>query len=123
MLTRSPPVSATTAVVRAPDFTRGVKAAVRAYAKSGDMGDAALAYAAHGVPVFPVSAINKTPIAPKLLDENGKPIDGSGGVKRATTDADQIREWWPWSPYKKRRPNMIGVPMGPLSGVWCIDVD
>lgn len=40
----------------------------------------ALAFAARGVPVLPLAG--KVPLA------------GSGGVKDATTDEDQIRKWW-----------------------------
>src|ERR1700677_4247905 len=39
-----------------------VQAAIHAYAKSGRMLDAALAYAAHGYPVFPLSKRTKAPI-------------------------------------------------------------
>jgi hypothetical protein len=100
-----------------PDFRRAVAAAVKVYAKTGRMLDAALAYAEHGVPVFPVNARSKNPIAARLRDDNSVPIPGTGGFKRATCDPVQIRKWW------KRREHLIGVPMGPRSGVWCVDID
>src|SRR6478752_4917375 len=92
----------------APDFKRGVAAAVKAFAKTGRMVDAALAYAAHGVPVFPLTVGDKSPVAAKLKDEHGNPIPGTGGFKRATTDPVQIRKWW-----KPHSTHLIGVPMGP----------
>jgi hypothetical protein len=79
--------------------------------------DAARAYAAHGIPVFPVSARSKNPVAARLKDADGNKISGTGGFKRATTDSQQIFEWW------HRAEHLIGVPMGPMSGVWAVDVD
>ena len=86
--------------------------------------EAALTYAAHGVPVFPLDPKTKSPIARKLEDEEGNPIAGTGGFYRATTDPDQIREWWcikNWPGYCHNY--LIGVPMGPLLGLWVLDVD
>lgn len=126
LIMRTPRDGATTAASRpgcAPDFTKGIRAAEKAYARSGQMLDAALAYADHGVRVFPVNPRSKNPIAAKLTDEDGKPIDGTGGFKRATTDRLQIEAWWPRAKFKKHSEALIGVPMGPLSGVWCLDVD
>ena len=110
-------IVAATPTDRAPDFKRAVTAAVKAYAKTGRMLDAALAYAERGVPVFPVNARNKNPIAARLQDEDGVPISGTGGFKRATCDPVQIKKWW------KRHEHLIGVPMGPRSGIWCADID
>ncbi len=47
---------------------------------------AALAYAAEGLPVFPLQVRGKLPIIPK--DKGGH------GCLDATTDAEQIRAWW-----------------------------
>lgn len=56
--------------------------------------DAALGYAARGWPVFPCSPRDKTPLLPADRDEQGKPIKGTGGLKKATTDAELIAGWW-----------------------------
>jgi Bifunctional DNA primase/polymerase, N-terminal/Primase C terminal 2 (PriCT-2) len=100
------------------EFRGAVQAAIEAYARTGHMVDAALAYAAHGVPVFPVSISSKKPVARRLNDDAGNPIDGTGGFKRATTDPEQIRKWW-W----RHKRHLIGIPMGLRTGVWALDVD
>lgn len=70
----------------------------------------ALNYAALGWPVFPcnpspLKGIGKRPLTPR-------------GFKDATTDEAQIRSWWDrWSDA------LIGVPMGPRSGVFAVDPD
>jgi hypothetical protein len=91
-------------------------AAIAAYETSGRMLDAALAWAAHGFPVFPVT-VDKRPVPARDRDVNGKPIPGTGGFKKATTDPIQIRAWW------KHHEHLIGLPTGAASGVCCIDVD
>jgi bifunctional DNA primase/polymerase-like protein/primase-like protein len=91
-------------------------AAIVAFEKSGRMLDAALAWAAHGFPVFPVT-VDKIPVPARDKDANGDPIPGTGGFKKATTDPIQIRAWW------KHHEYLIGLPMGFASGVCCIDVD
>jgi hypothetical protein len=66
--------------------------------------DAALAYAAKGIPVFPC----RQDKAPKVR----------GGHNAATTDADQIRRWWKlWSGA------LIGAPTGDRSGIAVLDID
>jgi len=67
--------------------------------------DAALELAAEGIPVFPCRPDNKAPLT-------------TNGFKAATTDQDQIREWWAQQPGA-----MIGLPTGPITGVWCLDID
>ena len=65
----------------------------------------ALKLARAGKPVFPCRPDNKAPFV-------------DGGFHSATTDEAQIREWW-----KKWPDAMIGMPTGPASGVWVLDVD
>ena len=97
-----------------------VREAIEAYKESGKMVDAALAYAARGVPIFPLSQ-SKRPIPKRDKDPTGKykkGIPGTGGVYKATCDPLIIRKWW------RKNPNaLIGLPMGERTGVWCIDVD
>jgi hypothetical protein len=67
--------------------------------------EAALDYARCGIPVFPCNPIDKKPLTPN-------------GYKDATRDETQILAWW------QQYPNaMIGVPMGPASGIWAVDLD
>jgi hypothetical protein len=91
-------------------------AAIAAYEASGRMRDPALVWAAHGFPVFPVT-VDKKPVPARDKDANGKPIPGTGGFKKATTDPIQIRAWWEYHEY------LIGLPTGAASGLCCIDVD
>ena len=65
----------------------------------------ALDYARRGWPVFPCKPTNKAPFF-------------AGGFHAATTDEETIRDWWGCWPNA-----MIGVPMGPVSGVWAVDPD
>ena len=65
----------------------------------------ALYYARRGWPVFPCKPTNKSPFF-------------EGGFHVATTDEKTIRKWWGYWPKA-----MIGVPMGPRSGVWAVDPD
>lgn len=78
----------------------------------------ALAYAARGWPVFPCNPETKRPLVGKDRDKDGKEIPNTGGVKKATTDEAQIREWWGRWPLA-----LIGVAMGGRAGVWVIDFD
>jgi putative DNA primase/helicase len=80
---------------------------------------AALALAARGMPVFPcnpdpASGKAKSPLVPK----ESAPGARDGGLYLATTDEAQIRAWW------ARTPNaLIGMPTGPRSGTWVLDLD
>lgn len=66
--------------------------------------DAALRYAAHGWHVFPLRPHKKEPIHP-------------GGFRNATTDPDQLTEWWTETPGAN-----LGLAPGP-SGLLVADVD
>jgi hypothetical protein len=64
----------------------------------------ALTYARAGMPVFPCN-LNKRPLTPR-------------GHHDATTDLDIIHECW------ARWPDaLVGIPTGPESGIWILDVD
>jgi len=105
----------------AAQFAAAIRAACAAYAKTGRMLDAALACAACGIPVFPCDPVSKMPIPRRDPDPTGKHprgIPGSGGFYKASCDAATIRGWWGRQPRA-----LIAVPMGPRSGVWCVDVD
>ncbi len=78
---------------------------------------AALAYAARGWPVFPCSPRDKRPLVPADKDAAGKPIKGTGGLKKASIDPDQITAWWMRWPRA-----MIGVAMGG-NGLFVLDFD
>ncbi|MFN3656812.1 MAG: phage/plasmid primase, P4 family [Pseudolabrys sp.] len=78
----------------------------------------ALTYARQGWPVFPCDPRTKRPLPPKDKDADGKPVEGSGGLKKATTDEAQIRAWWARWPRA-----MIGFCPGDRAGVFMFDVD
>jgi hypothetical protein len=111
-------------VLAAPPAKRlrlAVQAATEAYASTGRMLDAALAYASWGIPVFPVDIESKRPIPKRDPDPTGKfkdGIPGTGGVYKATTDPDTIRAWWRENPTA-----LIALPMGEKTGVWALDID
>ena len=69
------------------------------------MMEAALAYAARALPVFPLAPGAKTPLV-------------KGGFKSATTDPQRIRRWWTETPSAN-----IGVPTGAASGWLVLDID
>jgi len=85
-----------------------------------DLPEAALAYAAAGIPVFPLhspcdhgcSCRNPT------CDNVGKHPRTPRGLHDATVDMQQVTEWW------QRWPDAnIGIPTGAASGYVVLDVD
>jgi putative DNA primase/helicase len=106
---------------RAADFAAAVREACAVYAKTGKMLDTALIYAKHSIPIFPVDHRNKRPIPKRDPDPTGKyprGIPRTGGFYKATCDPIIITGWWTNNPL-----SLIALPMGPRSGIWCIDVD
>jgi hypothetical protein len=69
------------------------------------MGEAAMALASAGVPVFPVAVNGKQPLT-------------RHGFHDATANLAQVRDWWSAFP----RAN-VGMPTGASSGVVVVDVD
>ncbi|MBI1955061.1 MAG: bifunctional DNA primase/polymerase [Acidobacteria bacterium] len=67
--------------------------------------EAALEYAAHGWPVFPLRPRQKQPLT-------------KNGFKDASRDPEKIRAWWSQWPDAN-----IGVPAGHAIGAWVLDLD
>jgi len=87
---------------------------------------AALRFASHGYPVFPLRPRSKTPAIATAHPE-GDPQRGlcrgecgrlGHGLYDATADPGQVFEWWRRWPMAN-----IGVPCGPASGWLAIDLD
>lgn len=84
--------------------------------------DAALAYAALGLPVFPVAPVD--PVSGACGCREGPACDQVAKhplvrwADQATTDAAQVRSWWSWKPDAN-----IGVPTGVRSGLVVVDID
>ncbi len=80
---------------------------------------AALGYAAHGWPCFPCDPQTKRPLLKGDIDPaTGTEIPNTGGLKKASTDPEMIRNWW------KRWPKaMVGVPTGRPIGAFVVDLD
>lgn len=68
--------------------------------------EAALQYARRGIPVFPLEARTK------------KPLAGSRGFHDATTDAEVVRAWWAEDPDRNIgfQPHLIGLAIIDLDG-------
>lgn len=83
--------------------------------------EAALKYAKHGIPVFPLHGINDkgtcTCKNPNCTHPGKHPIL-TGGHKNATCDQQQIITWWHQHPQAN-----IGDPTGKASGWYVVDVD
>jgi putative DNA primase/helicase len=78
---------------------------------------AALEYAARGWPVFPCNPRTKKPLIPRDKDEKGKPINGTGGLSKASLDSETIGEWWARWPKA-----MIGLRTG-FGRLFVLDFD
>ncbi len=81
----------------------------------------ALDWARRGVPVVPCRPSGeavKRPYIPRDKDADGVEISNTGGVKKASTDPDQIRAWWAQWPSA-----MIGGAMGRELRLLAIDPD
>ena len=79
--------------------------------------DAALDYAARGWPVLPCSPRDKRPLVPRDVVD-GKPVAKSGGLSKASCDAQTVRDWW------DRWPDaLIGVATGVKAGIFVVDFD
>lgn len=66
---------------------------------------AALGYARKGLPVFPCSPRDKSPLTPN-------------GLHDASAAPETVRQWW------TRWPDaMIGMPTGSATGFWVLDID
>ena len=68
----------------------------------------ALQYATEGIAVFPCFEAGPRAKEPRTQH----------GHHDATTDITQIRTWWQLWPSA-----LVGIPAGPASGVWVLDVD
>lgn len=72
------------------------------------LSDAALAYALHGWPVFPLQPRGKDPLG-RLAPH---------GYKNASRDPDTVRRWWAQCPDAN-----IGIATGRGTGAWVLDLD
>jgi putative DNA primase/helicase len=96
-----------------------------AHVSLGELGKAALHYARNDIPIFPVwnPMENGGCACPKGLDCSSPAKHPIGflvphGLRDATTDPDQIRDWWDQYPEAN-----IGMPTGAWSGAVVLDVD
>jgi Bifunctional DNA primase/polymerase, N-terminal/AAA domain len=92
------------------DHLLGEPAEPRAAPSRQPILEAALGYAARGWHVFPVHPETKRPLL--------KGDEGKGGFYLASTDPQQIVDWW-----KKWPKAMIGVRTGSILGAFAVDLD
>lgn len=76
-----------------------------AQASASSLPEAARLYVQAGLPVFPLEPCGKAPLVPR-------------GFYAASTDLSVVNRWWQRWP----RAN-IGVPTGPATGWWVLDID
>ncbi|WP_411340325.1 phage/plasmid primase, P4 family [Sphingopyxis sp. J-6] len=87
-------------------------------AEGATLPEAASAWAAAGWRVHPCSPETKRPFLAADIDKDtGKKIKSTGGVSKASADADLVAGWW-----KKWRHALIGVAMGD-DRVFVVDFD
>jgi len=68
---------------------------VNAPPKIPSLGSAALWYAKHGWPVFPLAPVGyRDPRRPEFVGDGKKPFPGTRGFKEATTDPALIKQQW-----------------------------
>lgn len=86
------------------------------------MVEAALKYAAAGIPVFPLHWIKQDGTCScrmgAMCQAKGKHPRIKNWCEEATTDEAKIKEWWDKTPSAN-----IGIPMGEKSGLVALDVD
>jgi hypothetical protein len=81
--------------------------------------DIASGNANYGWPVFPCDPKTKKPLTPREKDpKTGKPIDGTGWRKQATTNFGIIRHWW--AEYPKA---LVGIPTCEAIGAFVLEID
>lgn len=88
---------------------------------SNELLQAALYYTNQGLPIFPLHYVNsdgKCSCGKVDCDSRGKHPRTNHGFKDATTDPNQIKEWWSEWPDAN-----IGLPTGRQSGLVVIDSD
>jgi hypothetical protein len=98
---------------------------VAAFKDESELTEAAVHYARHNIPVFPVwnPTENGGCACPKSLDCSRPakhPVGplASHGLQEATTDLDRIRRWWGQYPEAN-----IGMPTGAWTGVVVLEAD
>jgi hypothetical protein len=81
---------------------------------------AALAYATRGWPVLPLHSVQngRCTCGAAACRSTGKHPRTANGIKDATTDLEQIKQWWACWPEAN-----IGIATGAASGLVVVDVD
>ena len=84
--------------------------------------EAALRYAAAGIPVFPLHWVKQDGTCScrmgAMCQAKGKHPRIKNWSEEATTDATKVKEWWDKTPNAN-----IGIPMGEKTGLVALDVD
>jgi RecA-family ATPase len=84
-----------------------------------NMMDVAIGWADRGYQIFPCSPFDKKPLTPRDRDpKTGELIPGTGGLKKASCNVDQIRAWWKQNPEA-----MIGLPTGDIISAFVLEID
>jgi Bifunctional DNA primase/polymerase, N-terminal len=82
--------------------------------------EAALVYATRGWPVLPLHSVHngECTCGAANCQSPGKHPRTANGIKDATTDLEQIKQWWTYWPEAN-----IGIATGAASGLLVVDVD